>query len=322
LLLIKRYSSGKIILPAKKGVKRMKKITLFFLMAAVIMLTFSPDEISAGGKKEVEKKEYVIGVSMPILTHSYWIPLLYGIRDEAQKLGIKVIDLHAGGFGHLDVQINQIENLMQQGVDALLVGATSAQGVVPIVEEAIASGIPVIGVGSQPATDKVTTKVVADDYEMGVLQAKALGGALKGSGEVVMLAGPPGNNWSVDRAKGFKDTVAKDYPGMKVAAEQWTDVNRTLAADLMETWIQGFPNVRGVYSANDDLAAGAVTAIVAAGKSNQIKVSSSNPTDIGMENLKKGLVTAFAVQQTVLQGREGVRAAFKAIKGEPTQKKL
>ncbi len=86
----------------------------------------------------------------------------------------------------------------------------------------------------------------------------------------------------------------------------------------METWIQAFPNVRGVYTTNDDLAVGAVTSIVAANKQNQIKVVSANPTEAGFDNLKNNLMAAFAVQQTVLQGQEGVRAAYKAVRGEAT----
>ncbi len=302
----------------------MKKRSMSLFMVFLLLLVMIGQPLFAGGaaEKTEVKDEYVIGAAIPALTHSFWIPLLYGIRTEAELLGVKVIDLEAGGFGNLDRQIDQIENLLQMGVDAILVGATDANGIVPIVEQAESMGIPIIGVGSQAATDMVTTKVLADDYEMGVIQANALAEVLNQKGELVMLSGPPGNIWSEDRARGFRETVTKKYPNMKIVAEQWTEVSRTIASDLMETWIQAFPKVQGVYSANDDLAAGAVTSIVAANKQSQIKVASANPTDIGLQNLKDGLVTAFAIQQTVLQGREGVRAAYKAITGAKTEPKV
>ncbi|MFA7670701.1 MAG: TMAO reductase system protein TorT [Sphaerochaetaceae bacterium] len=299
----------------------MKKRVVGIALILVLLLSLVGQNVFAGGKAEAPKKDgYTFGFAMPMLTNSYWIPLLYGIRSECEKLGINLIEVEAGGFGNLDKQISQIENLMQQGVDALLVGATDGAGVVAIVEQAMDMGIPVVGVGSQPKTDKMTTKVLADDYDMGVIQAEALAEILNGKGEVAMFSGPPGNNWSEDRADGFRDTVAAKYPGLKIVAEQWTEVSRTIAIDLMETWIQAFPNLQGIYSANDDLAAAAVTAIVGANKQNQIKVASANPTDAGFENLKNNLMAAFAIQQTVLQGQEGVRAALKAVKGEPTEK--
>ncbi|MGI6433692.1 MAG: sugar ABC transporter substrate-binding protein [Sphaerochaetaceae bacterium] len=299
----------------------MKRRWISVILILALLFSVVGQSLFAGGKAEVAgEKQLVIGAALPMLTHSFWIPLLYGIQDEAAKLGVKVVYLEAGGFTHLDKQINQIENLMQQGVDALLVGATDAKGVVPVVEQAMAMGIPVVGVGSQAATENVTTKILADDYEMGVIQADALAELYGSKGEFVMFSGPPGNEWSEDRAAGFRETVEKKYPNMKIVAEQWTEVDRTIASNLMETWMQAFPNLNGVYSANDDLAAAAVASIVAAGKQNQIKVASANPTEIGLQNLDNGLVAAFAIQQTVLQGREGVRAAYKAMTGQPTDK--
>ena len=299
----------------------MKKKTICIITLLCIFLLGVAD-VFAAAKQESSPavKKRVIGFSMPALTHSFWIPMLYGVREQAKKYNMEVIDLNAGGFGNLDTQISQIENLIQRGVDAIIMGATSADGVVPVVEEANRAKIPVFGVGSQPKTDVVTTKVVADDYGMGVIQAQYMGKYLKGQGEVALMSGPPGLNWSVDRAKGFRDTLAKEYSGVRIVAEQWTEVSRPKAIELMESWLQAFPNLRGIYTANDDLAAGAVRAIISAGKTAQIKVSSCNPTEIGIEYLKAGYILCHAVQQTVLQGRTAVDAVYAKLNGRTPQK--
>jgi len=265
------------------------------------------------------------GFAMPALTHSYWIPIYYGVQDELKKFDKKVelVVVNAGGFNRLDNQIKQVENLIQRKVDAILIGATSAQGIVPVVEEAIKKGIPVVGLGSQPKSDKVLTKVLADDYGMGRIQAEFLGNYCKGKGSVAMISGPPGLNWTIDRANGFRDTLKKKFPKMKIVAEQWTPVSRPKALSLMEDWMQRFPDLKGVYTANDDLAVGAVEAIKAADKSNQIKVSSANPTPLGMKYLKEGNIVGFAIQQTVLQGRVAARSAYNYLtQGEVVSKVL
>lgn len=299
----------------------MKKKIIFTIVLCCILLMGIADLFAAAtqGSSPAAKKR-VIGFSMPALTHSFWIPMLYGVREQAKKYNMDVVDLNAGGFGNLDTQISQIENLIQRGVDVIIMGATSADGVVPVVEEANRAKIPIIGVGSQPKTDVVTTKVVADDYGMGVIQAQYMGKYLKGQGQVALMSGPPGLNWSVDRAKGFRDTLAKEYPAVRIVAEQWTEISRPKAIELMESWLQAFPNLRGIYTANDDLAAGAVRAIISAGKTDQIKVSSCNPTEIGIEYLKAGHILCHAVQQTVLQGRMAVDAAYDKLNGKTPQK--
>ncbi len=301
-----------------------KKSTRFFtvlLVLGILFLGMPQVQVFGASKQEPSQaaKKLVIGFSMPALTHSFWIPMLYGVRDQAKKYNMEVVDLNAGGFGNLDTQISQMENLIHRGVDIIIMGATSAEGVVPVVEEAQRAKIPVIGVGSQPKTD-ILTKVVADDYGMGVMQAQYMGKYLQGKGEVALMSGPPGLNWSVDRAKGFRDTLAKSYPGAKIVAEQWTEVSRPKAIELMESWLQAFPSLRGVYTANDDLAAGAVRAIISAGKTNQIKVSSCNPTEIGIEYMKAGYILCEAVQQTVMQGRAAVDAAYAKLNGKTPQK--
>ncbi len=288
----------------------MRKQILFILVALFLsaFTLWTP-------KSFAENKTLTFGFAMPALTHSYWIPIYYGVQDEIKKFDKKVelVVVNAGGFNRLDNQITQVENLIQRNVDAILIGATSAQGIVPVVEEAVKKGIPIIGLGSQPKTDKVLTKVLADDYGMGKIQAEFMGKHYNGEGSVAMMSGPPGLNWTIDRAKGFRETLNKLFPKMKIVAEQWTPVSRPKALNLMEDWIQRFPDLKGVYTANDDLAVGAVEAIKAAGKAEQIKVSSANPTPLGMKYLKEGNIVGFAIQQTVLQGRIAARSAYNYI---------
>jgi ABC-type sugar transport system substrate-binding protein len=113
----------------------MKKRVVGIVLVLVLLFSLVGQNVFAAGKAEEKKDTYTFGFAMPMLTNSYWIPLLYGVRSECEKLGIDLIEVEAGGFGNLDKQISQIENLMQQGVDALLVGATDGDGVVAIVEQ-------------------------------------------------------------------------------------------------------------------------------------------------------------------------------------------
>ncbi len=304
---------------AKRNVSTALLLPILLLVPLLAPATGQREESAAEGGQEAS---FVIGFAMPTLTHSYWIPMLYGVVSEAKKHNIEIIELNAGGFGNVDAQTNQVENLIERGVDAIIIGATSGQGMVPAVERAIDAGIPVFGVGSQPQTDRVATKVLADDYEMGVLQARCLGEHLDGGGQVAMMSGPAGNNWSVDRAQGFRDTIAGEFPNMEIVAEQWTDISRPKALELMETWIQRFPDLKGLYTANDDLAAGAIGAMVSAGVAGKIVVSSSNPTEIGIEYLQKGYIVCEAVQQTVLQGRKAVEAAYLMLTGNTPEKRI
>jgi ABC-type sugar transport system substrate-binding protein len=135
-----------------------------------------------------------------------------------------------------------MENLIQRKVDAIIIGTTSVEGIAPVVEEAVKKGIPVVGVGSQPKTDKLLTRILADDYGMGKIRAEYLGKSLGSKGKVAMISGSPGLNWTIDRAKGFRETLSKLHPSLAIVAEQWTPVSRPQSLSLMEDWIQRFPD--------------------------------------------------------------------------------
>lgn len=256
-----------------------------------------------------------IGVAVPDLSISFWTSIAYGISEEAKVQDTKIVMVSAGGDANVDRQISQIQDLMQQQVDALIVGATNGDGVAPVVEAAIAQGIPVVGLSSTPNTDRLVSRVGADHYGMGQLQAQCLGDLLDGNGKVAMMAGPAGQSWADERANGFQEHIAAEFPDIEIVAVDRTNDNRNAATNLMEDWLQRFPDLNGVYTATDDIGAGAADAIQAANKTGQIVVSSSNLSPIGEQYLKDGLIACQTTQQVVLQGREAVRQAYAAATG-------
>ncbi|MFK8251892.1 substrate-binding domain-containing protein [Ancylobacter terrae] len=259
--------------------------------------------------------EPVIGVSVPNLGSSFWISVLYGV-DTAAKGKAKLVTLNAGGDANSSQQISQIQDLIQRKVDAIVVGATNGDAVKAIVERAVAAGIPVVGISSPPNTDKLAAVVSADHYDMGKLQAECLAKAIGGKGEVAMMAGPSGQAWSDLRAQGFKDTLAKVAPGVKVVAESRLADNRNAALTTADDWIQRFPDLAGVYSATDDMAAGVVSALKSAGKKS-VKVSASNLSPTAQQMLKDGDLACTSIQQIVAQGKAALdQAVAAATKGK------
>lgn len=273
--------------------------------------------LAAGsGMASKAKEDIVIGFSTPAVNTEFWVNMYYGVVDEAARQGVRVIALDAGGYNNITRQIQQIQDLIQRRVDVLLVGATNAQAIAPVVEQAVARGIPVVGLSSLPATDRLAIRVGADHYDMGALQARAMAEAIGGRGTVAVMAGPAGASWSEERRDGFRETIA-EYPDITIVAEQWTNSDRLSGLTLMEDWISRFPDLAGVYGATDDLSAGAADALEAANLTGQVVVTGSNLSQIGRQYLTEGKIFANTAQQVVLQGRLGVQNAIKMLLGEP-----
>jgi ABC-type sugar transport system substrate-binding protein len=265
------------------------------------------------------QQKLTIGYATPELSSSFWISITYGADDESKKLGVNLVKLNAGGDANANVQISQIQDLIERKVDAIIVGATNGDAVKAVVENAVAKGIPVVGLSSIPNTDKLASKVSADHYDMGRIQAQCMGRALNGKGAVGMISQQQGQSWADIRRQGFLDTLKAEYPGVKVAAESRNSVSRNAAINLVEDWLQRFPEINGIYSAIDDSAAGASLAVRSAKKLGAIKLTASNLSTTAQQMLKDGELVCSSVQQIVTQGREALRQAVAAAKKEPTK---
>ena len=262
-------------------------------------------------------KQYRIGVAVPHLSNPHYVGQAYGYLDEAQNLGAQVTLLEAGGYQYLDKQVSQIEDLIASKVDAIILAAVSGPGTVGAVEAAVAAGIPVINVNVMTDSNKVVTRIRSDDDVIGRMQADFMGERLKGAGSVVMLRGAPGTSWAEIRGNAFEKRLAEKYPKIKILGEQYSQSTPADGLRLMEDFLQTFPEINGVYNGADTTAIGAAQAVLAAGKQGKTVITATDFQIDTEKFIREGVITASVLQQTVMMGRWGVRAAINYLEKRP-----
>src|SRR5689334_12111506 len=108
----------------------------------------------ATGSIAVAADNGVIGVSVPNVKGPWYTPELYGITDEAKKLGYEVVIQDSGGYGNVDKQISQMSNLIVQKAKAIIVDPADPTAFNGVVKEAGDAGIFILGAGvTQVASD-------------------------------------------------------------------------------------------------------------------------------------------------------------------------
>jgi ABC-type sugar transport system substrate-binding protein len=262
-------------------------------------------------------KQYTIGVLLPHLSSAHFVGQAYGYIDEAQKLGVKVIMFEAGGYEHLDRQIAQIEDLIAQKVNAIVMGAVSGPGTVGAVDRAAAAGIPVITCNSTSDSKYVVSRIRSDDDTIGQMQADIMGQALRGRGNVVMLPGPAGTSWAENRAAAFKKRLGKKFPNVKVIGMQYSLSSPVDGLRIMEDFLQTYPKIDGVYNGADTMAIGSAQAVLASGNAGKIAITTTDFQPDTEKFLRSGVITAAVIQQTVVIGRWGIRAAVNYLEKRP-----
>jgi ABC-type sugar transport system substrate-binding protein len=262
------------------------------------------------------KHAYRLGVAIPHFLDPYWVALVYGEIDEAQRWGATVdVVYSSGGYDQLPKQVSQVEDLIQKKEDAILFSPDDYAGSAAVVAEATAAKIPVINVANFSKSAKVSAAVNNYDSDIGARMADFIG-TKKPDAKVVMLAGPAGADWSMGRVQGFKDEAKNKYPNLQILAEKTTNVDRNDAQKATEDWIQAFPRIDAVMSVAAPLGEGASLAMKAAGKrpATLVVTSTLNSSTLGM--LKTGDVDYVQSEQPVMIGRIGVQLAFKVLNGE------
>jgi ribose transport system substrate-binding protein len=158
-------------------------------------------------------------------------------------------------------QIQQLQNLMNKGVDAILVNPGDVNGLNATLEEAVAKGIIVISV-DQELSAKGVYNVGIDQKEWAKTSAKWLAEKMGGKGNIVEIEGFPGHPANVARMDGVAE-VLKGYPDIKVLATDTGKWDEATGQQVMSNFLAAYPTLDG-YWTQDGMAIGALQAIMAA----------------------------------------------------------
>jgi ABC-type sugar transport system substrate-binding protein len=175
----------------------------------------------------------------------------------------------------------------------------------------------VITCNSTSDSKHVVSRIRSDDDTIGQMQADVMGQTLKGKGNVVMLPGPAGTSWAENRGAAFRKRLAEKFPGVKVIGMQYAMSTPVEGLRIMEDFLQTYPKIDGVYNGADTTAIGSAQAVLASGNAGKIAITTTDFQRDTENFMREGVVTAAVVQQTVVIGRWGIRAAVNYLEKRP-----
>jgi len=284
------------------------------LIAGFFALVFVVGLLVAGGGPALAK-QLEIAVLVPNGVDPYFTAKRYGYETECEKLGVKMLFYDAGGYANVNRQIGQLEDLMQRGIDGIILGATSAVGTVPVVDKVISKGIPLVIDNLDSRTKKPVLRIMKNGVLVGQLRAIYIIEQLKGKGTVLVLPGPSAVSLCQEEHKGFVD-YAKHFPGIKVITE-WTPSSPDAGMKTVEGILQAHPDLKAVACFSPPLTVGSVKAVQASGAKKGEIIIVGQMLDAGMEGyMNKGWLQATAMCDHIGMAREAVRMVVKEIKGE------
>lgn len=209
---------------------------------------------------------YVIGFSNASVDNTWRLAQLHAIQAAAAKHKDVIKQLIiTDANNNPSKQVSDIEDLLQRGVDILLVSASKSDALDPVVSRAMRNGVPVIMVDRRVTSDNFVSFVTASDEVTGRIFAQWLVEMLDGKGNIIMLPGQAGASPAELRIAAAKSIFAQ-YPDIKILDLQYTDWNPAKAKSIVSAMIQKYGDqIDGIWNDSGVQGGGSIEAFVAAG---------------------------------------------------------
>lgn len=292
----------------------MKKLTILLAAFLLILTTGCSLEPPGWAKPKTggDLKDMKIGLSVSTLNNPFFVSLKDGVVNEAKKLGIETIVVDAQNDSAK--QSNDVDDLMQKGVNVLLINPTDSAAISTVVQSANSLGIPVITLDRSADQGKVEALVASDNAKGGKMAAEYIVDMLGKGAKVVELEGVAGASATRERGKGFHEVADSE---LNVIAKQTADFDRVKGLNVMENLLQANPDVQAVFAHNDEMALGAIEAIRSSGKN--IPVIGFDGNEDALKSIQAGQMTATVAQQPELIGQLAVQAAYDVLQGKKVE---
>lgn len=286
----------------------MRKILIISLIL-ISLMSYAIVQIGA-------EEKIVIGFSPPSFVSPYWTYMKLFAEKEAERQGVELITVAPKDHTDFEGQIAILENFVQRGVDAIIMGVVDKAAVVPGQLRANEAGIPIVilnQINPQPGNVEIASYIGGSGIGGGMLLGQWTVDTFK-EANVVIIEGIPGEG-SNERIDGWT-VITKYYPQIKILGSQIANWDEGKAMEVMENFLEAYPDIDYVFAANDSMALGAITAAKGAGRLSEIKFSGYDATLEALQSIKKGELTSTVIQPTKEQGEWGVQTAIKLAKGE------
>ncbi|MFC1603397.1 sugar ABC transporter substrate-binding protein [Planctomycetota bacterium] len=284
--------------------------------------------ILPAGCKRRETGKPKIALIMKSLANEFFKTMEEGARahhkEHSQEYDLTVVGIK----DEQDVakQIDYVESIMAQKVDAIVIAPADSKALVPVCKRAMDAGIIVVNIDNKfdaaVLADKgVKIPFVGPDNRKGAkLAGEHLASKLKPGDKVAVIEGIPNAFNGIQRKLGFEDAMKAAQ--MNIVSSQSGYWETAKAEPIVSALITEYADIKAILCANDSMALGAIAAIKAAGKSDDVLVIGFDNITAVQRLLKEGKILCTVDQHADKLALFGIEYALEMLggKGTPSDK--
>jgi len=265
---------------------------------------------------EQARGPYRIGVLFPHLNDPYWGAVDFGIAERAVSGGVAFELLEAGGYPNLAVQIQQLRQFLDRGVDGVILAGVAYEKLDAEVAATVAAGIPVVALVNDIRAPGVQAKSMVSFHEMGgkigeYLREEVGERAVK----VAFFPGPKNSGWAPESLAGFTDEL-EGMPGLRLLAPFWGDTDERTQRSLIRRAFHFYPQIDYLVG-NAVMAQVAPSVLAELGRSSgEVRILSTYLIPQVYAHIQAGRVEAAAADLNIDQGRIAMDMMIRILDGQ------
>jgi ribose transport system substrate-binding protein len=252
----------------------------------------------------------------------FYQPVHAGANAAGEEYHLEILWSGAASETDYSRQIEIVDSMIARHVDGLAIAASERNALNHSLERASAENIPVTIFDSGVDSKNYMTFIATDNVEAGRMAGRKLGDLLGGKGTVAIILHAPGSYSTMDRENGFKEVVAKNYPGIRIVAEQYSGGDRAKAMQVTEDILTVHSDLAGMFASSEPTAVGAAQALKARGLAGKVKLVGFDASEGLIQDLKEGVFSALVVQDPFKMGHEAVRTLADKLAGKSPEKQI
>ncbi|MDA0203972.1 MAG: substrate-binding domain-containing protein [Acidobacteria bacterium] len=254
--------------------------------------------------------------------HVFWQTVHAGASAAGKESGVEIEWLGPAAETDFARQIEIVDSAITSRADGIVLAPTEATSLVGVAERAAREGVPLVVFDSGIDTEDYVSFVATNNYEAGAKAARELGALLTGTGTVAMVKNVAGSSSTMQREKGFEDTLATEFPQIEKVAEQYcsSDVAKALAA--AENILTAHPDLDALFASAEPATVGVGRALRGRNLTGKVKFVGFDFSEAIEEDLRAGVIDALIVQDPFNIGYQAVKAVLAKIAGETPAKRI
>ena len=265
------------------------------------------------------------GHTFALVTHStqstYWQTLNAGAEAAAAESGDEIyFTAPVNGSTDINGQVDVMQTCIDKGVDGIMLAAADVDALVPITEQAIEKGIPVVAVDCGLNSDKVISSIATDNAGAAAELAKKVAVDIEEEGKVAIISYAAGMQTGSLREDGFRKEM-ENYPNITLLETQFYNNDTQKALEVTQNLLTANTDLKAIYAMNEFGIVGASRALME--KSiDTIKVYGFDFSNDVLPLLESGVYTGTMVQKPYDMGYVGVQSLNAYLDGDTVEKSI